>query len=475
MKKPGKAIAVLAALMILFCLVCRFTVGRTYYAWLPVRGPEEDWQDFRLEAEEPGVLETRQPQLYGRYLRVPIRPDGPGRTMLHATDPEGEHSAVGFFRVDRLGTVYDLSTGGFNGDWAVLIAFTLFCLATSALLLRAYRSAKGAAFYAYSTIYYAGFSLFALITGLAMASVTVRHLVRPWDYPMLSAYRTISSAGTHFLWITLPCLMVFCVALAVSNVELLRHERFRPQNVLGILAALLLMLGAGFGVWLTGRSFAGSEWEYRVRNTVECVYTTSYVYFECMLIGAILCGLRAARHQVGGDRDFIIILGCRFRRDGTLPPLLRGRVDRALEFWRKTGEKARFIPSGGQGPDETMPEAQAMRRYLLEQGVPDDAILPEEQSRNTYENMAFSRRLIEETGGGRAVYATTNYHVFRSGVWASLAGLPAEGIGSKTKWWFWPNAFMRECAGLLKNRWKQELALLVLMVGFFGLLSMFLY
>ena len=57
-------------------------------------------------------------------------------------------------------------------------------------------------------------------------------------------------------------------------------------------------------------------------------------------------------------------------------------------------------------------------------------------------------------------------------LWAAQAGLPAEGIGSKTAWWFWLNAFMRECAGLVQYRWKQELVLLVCLMLLFGLLSM---
>ena len=89
--------------------------------------------------------------------------------------------------------------------------------------------------------------------------------------------------------------------------------------------------------------------------------------------------------------------------------------------------------------------------------------------------MAFSRRIAEGIKtDGKTVFSTTSYHVFRSGVWANLAGFPAEGIGIKTKWWFWPNAFMRECLGLIKNRWKQELLLLLLLNLFFGALSMIL-
>ena len=84
-----------------------------------------------------------------------------------------------------------------------------------------------------------------------------------------------------------------------------------------------------------------------------------------------------------------------------------------------------------------------------------------------------NERWIEKRGGNaKVVYATTNYHVFRGGVWANLAGLPAEGVGSRTKWWYWPNAFMRECAGLMLNRIPQELLLLATMLVFFGTLSL---
>ena len=246
------------------------------------------------------------------------------------------------------------------------------------------------------------------------------------------------------------------------------------ERVLGIGIAVALVLGWGLAFFLHSRNFSGSEWEGRLWTTLCNVYSTVFAYFECMLIGAVICGVKAAKHEPNIDADYILILGCRFRRGGTLPPLLRGRVDRAVEYWRdRTGCQSVLVPSGGQGADEPMPEAEAMRRYLLDQGVPGTCILLEDQSKNTYQNMAYSKMLIEERNPhAKVVYATTNYHVFRSGVWASLAGLPAEGVGSRTKWWYWPNAFMRECAGLMMNRIPQELLLLAIMIVFFGALSM---
>ena len=89
--------------------------------------------------------------------------------------------------------------------------------------------------------------------------------------------------------------------------------------------------------------------------------------------------------------------------------------------------------------------------------------------------MVFSGEIIRETDPeGKVAFATSSYHVFRSGLLARQAGLSAEGVGSRTKWWFWPNAFMRETAGLLQRRWKQELLFLLLLIAFFGLLSVIL-
>ena len=205
-----------------------------------------------------------------------------------------------------------------------------------------------------------------------------------------------------------------------------------------------------------------------------------FTYFECMLLGSVVCGIRAAKHVPDYNKDFIIILGCGFRKDGTLTPLLKGRVDKALEFRRTqflaTGKRAVFIPSGGQGPNESMPEAEAMYRYLRENGIPEDDIIKEDRSVNTYQNMMFSKQIIDRTGHrSNVMFSTTNYHVFRSGVWAADVGLVADGIGSGTKWWFWPNAFIRECVGLLQKKLKQEILLLVVLVVFFGLMSILFY
>ena len=57
-------------------------------------------------------------------------------------------------------------------------------------------------------------------------------------------------------------------------------------------------------------------------------------------------------------------------------------------------------------------------------------------------------------------FATNDYHVFRSGLCARRVDLNAVGVGAKTRWYFWPNASVREFIGLLtENRKKQAVIL----------------
>ena len=190
-----------------------------------------------------------------------------------------------------------------------------------------------------------------------------------------------------------------------------------------------------------------------------------------MLLFTIICAFLSTRHKPAYNRDYLIILGCCIRNDGTPTPILRGRIDAAINFekaqFAATGKHAKLVTSGGQGSDEVISESESMKRYLIEQGYPEEQIIKEDKSVNTDQNIKFSRDKIEEDAGTldgiKAGVATTNYHIFRSYILAQKHGLDAEGISAKTKWYFYPNAFLREFVGLIVDL-KYKLAVIVLLL-----------
>lgn len=73
-------------------------------------------------------------------------------------------------------------------------------------------------------------------------------------------------------------------------------------------------------------------------------------------------------------------------------------------MWEKQGKTGVFVASGGQGNDEVVSEAESMRRYLTEsRHVPADAVLMEDRSTTTMENLRFSKEIMDARSGVQSV------------------------------------------------------------------------
>ena len=126
--------------------------------------------------------------------------------------------------------------------------------------------------------------------------------------------------------------------------------------------------------------------------------------------------------------EAIIILGTRVY--GKEPgPMLQLRLEKALALYRQ-GYAPYLLASGGQGADEDISEAAAMRNYLVARGVPASAILLEDASTNTYENLRNSAALLHSKGLSQVIVVTNRSHVFRSLYLARLQGLSASGAAA---------------------------------------------
>lgn len=183
--------------------------------------------------------------------------------------------------------------------------------------------------------------------------------------PLQVFFNNISQISSLFPILVLPFMIIFFLFMSVSNISLIRHEGKSVKNIVGSVLGFVLIIATVAGAF---------GWDVIYRKVIFDIYAKGYkwitifdiaipqfltsliCYIECLLLGTIISSVKAARFQPDYDKDYIIILGCAISKDGTPLPLLRARIDRALQFAReqfeKTGKMPKFVTSGGKGDDE---------------------------------------------------------------------------------------------------------------------------
>ena len=424
----------------------------------------------------PGLIENTEIKHLGVYSKFVFRPVKTGECVVTITiynqENTNELTMVRLpIKVLKTGTMY-ISGYDYGGYGFTLLGMTVFMLYAFSVCLLLFRKNKRKQFFSYKTMLSFALSLFFGLQSLLYLGLVCAVIVRP---DIFDAWRVFNYAGFIMMIlfaISLPAIVLFSLFMSLSNLSLIRHEGFGKNNLVGILISLVLFAGSVMCVFTAYLNPNSTDTELTsVRDAMlRVAISTAFVYFECILCSAVFCTQFAARHEPERNKDFIIILGCRVGDDGKPLPLLRGRIDRAIAFYRRqldeTGKEARFIPSGGKGGDEVISEAACIKNYLIEQGIDERLIFPETRSTTTLENMRFSKEIADRCKPeANILFSTTNYHVFRSGMFAAGAGMRAEGVGAKTKWYFWPNAQMREFIGLLASEWKVNLLFIVAIVA----------
>lgn len=132
----------------------------------------------------------------------------------------------------------------------------------------------------------------------------------------------------------------------------------------------------------------------------------------------ILRGTRGQTAQTGSDPEVLVVFGCHVNPDG--PSIqLRERLDAALGYWREHPD-VNIVVSGGKGDNEHQSEAQCMHDYLVDHGVDEASVLMEDKSRNTHQNVLYTRELLRRTVDSgtwaepdRYVLVSSDFHLSR--------------------------------------------------------------
>lgn len=130
---------------------------------------------------------------------------------------------------------------------------------------------------------------------------------------------------------------------------------------------------------------------------------------------------RAASRDRAVPSDAIVVLGAAQYR-GRPSPVLRARLDHAVALYAR-GIAPRLVLTGGIGEGDTASEAAVSRLYVIEAGVPESAILTENDGLTTSQSLAGVARMLRARQMQRVVLVSDPFHVLRASRLAQREGL----------------------------------------------------
>lgn len=146
-----------------------------------------------------------------------------------------------------------------------------------------------------------------------------------------------------------------------------------------------------------------------------------FIYTESLIVSSMSSEPRPGL-------DYVITLGAAVR-DGVPTRPLKFRIQRTAEYLADNPNTI-AIASGGQGPTESMSEAECIKEYLIEYGIEEERILLEDSSTDTVENINNSYSLIPD--GASVGVVSDSYHIYRATRIAELSGHQVYGIPAIT-------------------------------------------
>ena len=166
---------------------------------------------------------------------------------------------------------------------------------------------------------------------------------------------------------------------------------------------------------------------YKIYRFVMILFLSTFIILQ----GAITINFhRTSDVKSIENVNTMIILGAKVNEDG-ISKTLKRRLDKAIEYYNTNKNINNIIVSGGQGSDEVVTEALAMKNYLVKNGVSKDKIIMEDKATTTLENIIFSKKIITDKNlKGKVLIVTSDYHLFRGQFIASILGIDNEGLCS---------------------------------------------
>ena len=258
-----------------------------------------------------------------------------------------------------------------------------------------------------------------------------------------------------FLIILVFGIYVLIIGLFINARIVMKRESKSLSNLLTLFLGLALVIHVIWTIVSPARFFSSDI------NIFLQGFALIEIFYVFSIFNFLMISFLYTFSKPKTNQDFIIVLGSRVIGD-RVPPLLANRIDKAIEFYNKQSKVSnppKIIFSGGKGPDEEIAESIAMQNYAIKKGIPAEDTIAEDNSTNTLQNMKFSKNIMDNLmpNGYNSIFVTNNYHLFRAGLYAKMAGLKSQGLACKTALYFIPNALIREYIAIVVMNKKRHI------------------
>src|SRR6476469_4211291 len=138
-------------------------------------------------------------------------------------------------------------------------------------------------------------------------------------------------------------------------------------------------------------------------------------------LGSLGAVLAYERNDQAQPASAIVVLGAA-QYVGRPSPVLRARLDHAIDLWRRKLAPL-MIVTGGTGTGDTTSEAAVSQRYAIQHGVPASSILLETEGRTTSQSMEGVAALMGPRGRNDVLLVSDPFHMLRLTILARRHGL----------------------------------------------------
>jgi len=163
-----------------------------------------------------------------------------------------------------------------------------------------------------------------------------------------------------------------------------------------------------------------------IRRILSIIVVTVFVLW----IASVSAVVMWSKRDEARPAQAIVVLGAA-QYAGRPSPVLRARLDHALELWNRHLASL-LILTGGTGPGDTTSEAAVGRTYAKKHGVPDTAIVEENAGRTTSESMRAVAGMLEVRGLQSALLVSDPFHMLRLRILARRFGFTPYTSPTKT-------------------------------------------